>query len=575
MSNDGKNIGVRDTPIESRDADEQGLRVADYAEALARFIRQTETPMTIGIQGDWGSGKTSLMNLIKEQLGDEFPVVEVNTWKYAQTEPGQGLAIAIFLAIIRSLTKQIGGEAKQAVQRIGKALMSLAGRVVESQLGINLTAALAKGELEQIFEYYEALEKLKGQLQELVESVIRDKGTGRDRVVVFVDDLDRVQPERAVEILEILKVFLDIEGLVFVLACDYEVVLQGLRAKTGFGDEQVAGRSFFDKIIQVPFQMPAHTDEKLKVYIKGLFDKVGANAIDDEELSTLIDVLKLTTGTNPRTIKRLVNIMNLLLLILDSEKHTWDDAVKNKAAIVFTLVALQNAYPEAYAVLSNRDPEELFEEFSDEDFEEDPGLKRLTARKPDLSPETLNEVLGILQELVDGDGELCAKFLRISDMSLVQSKTEISQGEYGPRRQAKTYIESQPEAAQRIIRKLLSGLPKEVEYHYSRAEVEGGLIFFHTPKNRELKVKIWSRPRAKRLEVAFSVTSEDIIPKTEDETYLDRLKRLGCQNVFDRLRDWREKNQIGVHIPFDARDDQIEKVRRFVHWFLTGAEEAA
>ncbi len=79
-------IGVQDIPIKKSEQDSEGLKVGDYAEALAAFISRTETPMTIGIQGDWGSGKTSLMNLIHSELQDKFPTVEVNTWKYAQTE---------------------------------------------------------------------------------------------------------------------------------------------------------------------------------------------------------------------------------------------------------------------------------------------------------------------------------------------------------------------------------------------------------------------------------------------------------------------------------------------------------
>ena len=92
---------------------------------------------------------------------------------------------------------------------------------------------------------------------------------------MFVDDLDRVAPERAVEILEVLKIFLDIPGLVFMLACDYEVIVTGLAAKGGLG-EDASGRSFFDKIIQVPFQMPPVGGDKLAIYTKTLLDRVGA-----------------------------------------------------------------------------------------------------------------------------------------------------------------------------------------------------------------------------------------------------------------------------------------------------------
>jgi hypothetical protein len=64
-----------------------------------------------------------------------------------------------------------------------------------------------------------------------------------DRIVVFIDDLDRLLPQKAVDFLESLKLFLDIEGCVYVLACDYQVVTQGLKQKFGVGEAELKGRS--------------------------------------------------------------------------------------------------------------------------------------------------------------------------------------------------------------------------------------------------------------------------------------------------------------------------------------------
>ncbi len=74
------------------------------------------------------------------------------------------------------------------------------------------------------------------------------------RVVVFVDDLDRLQPQKAVEVLETMKIFLDCERCVFVLAVDYDVVARGVKAKYGDTLSDEKGKSFFDKIIQLPFK---------------------------------------------------------------------------------------------------------------------------------------------------------------------------------------------------------------------------------------------------------------------------------------------------------------------------------
>lgn len=80
----------------------------------------------------------------------------------------------------------------------------------------------------------------------------------KSRVVVFVDDLDRLVPGKAIELLEVLKLFLDCENCVFILAIDYDVVVRGAAEKYGFDlhdnseeglKEQEKGKAFFDKII--------------------------------------------------------------------------------------------------------------------------------------------------------------------------------------------------------------------------------------------------------------------------------------------------------------------------------------
>ncbi len=566
-------VGVRDVPIEDDHEDEKGLKVSDYADALAEFIRRTDTPMTVGIQGDWGSGKTSLMKLIEGRLNPKqgagtCPTIWINTWKYAQTEPGQALAVAIFLAIIHRLAGISGEEGiRQFIRQAGRFLFAVASKAIQAQVGVKLEAPTEKSELDQIFDRYEALERLREQLQRLVSNAIA--GQKGDRVVVFVDDLDRVQPERAVEILEVLKVFLDIEGLVFVLACDYEVIVKGLRAKAGLGEE-VSGRSFFDKIIQVPFQVPMPSREKLKTYVQTLVGRVVSEArLTEQDLETVIEVLQRTTGTNPRTIKRLVNVVNLLLLILDSEKHTWDNEVTKKPVIVFTLVALQNAYPEFYAFLSDRGVDAMFDQVSDEDVDADPRLARLQERKPDLKVETLNELLDILKRLVGGDAGLLANFIAVSDMAAVKSKEEPMKPPTGLSRGAREYIESQPREAQDIIWRVIGGdLPETVTVRRTRG---GESILLYDKENKEYWAEVWCRRRARRVEFGFNATSEHTITSRGGPTFLDKMREFGCPGVQERSPEWQGLLSCRVGFGADPDGQEVEAVRKFLRWFLLEA----
>ena len=74
-------IGIVDEPILGQSQD--WLEIKKHADALVQFIKETDTPMTIGVQGEWGSGKTSLLNQIKEELSSskEIRQIWINSWE--------------------------------------------------------------------------------------------------------------------------------------------------------------------------------------------------------------------------------------------------------------------------------------------------------------------------------------------------------------------------------------------------------------------------------------------------------------------------------------------------------------
>ena len=103
---------LQDLPVQAPDSipqkaakiDEDTIGILPYAQALATFIEDCDTPMTVGLQGDWGIGKTSLMNLIKGVLTNtECVKVDFNTWSYSQFGQDEYLG----LDCIEALTKKV------------------------------------------------------------------------------------------------------------------------------------------------------------------------------------------------------------------------------------------------------------------------------------------------------------------------------------------------------------------------------------------------------------------------------------------------------------------------------------
>lgn len=287
-------VGVVDVPIRHSDHDALGL--SRYAEALGQFILVCDTPMTVGIQGDWGAGKTSLMNLIEGWLAAQTvkpppPTLMLNTWQYAQLAAGDTLA----LVVLRALHEKVAG-ADQGLAKVWGRLAKAFDRVKGFQVAGVGVETKDDTTLPDLAE-------LKSTFAAIVAARLQEAGAGHDRLVVFIDDLDRILPERAVEILEALKNFVDVPGCIFVLACDYAVVTKGLKKKFNVGEEDLGGRSFFDKIIQVPFRMPVYRYD-VERYVRAMLGHIGWR-IWKNDVGAYQRLLEHSVGFNPRGLKRM------------------------------------------------------------------------------------------------------------------------------------------------------------------------------------------------------------------------------------------------------------------------------
>lgn len=311
-----KQIGLTDTA-----ALHDQFKIERYIRALTDFIQDCRTPMTISVQGSWGTGKTTVMQIVKSNLEAESAEKKVktawfNTWQYSQFSMDDMLAISLLEYVTetcgqsdptfaqatgKTFRKMLGGlqrfiawskglplDAFGPVGATAAGVVKIAEQATDS-IAEGVDAIRKKGDGEQDAETdpVKAVEDLKRQFDKIIQEALeRDKA---DRFVIFIDDLDRLDPKKAVELLEVLKLFLDSERCVFVLAIDYDVVVRGVQAKYGAETDREFmkqnGQKFFDKIIQVPFRMPTakyQIDEFLQENLKN----IAHEDVDDERLES-------------------------------------------------------------------------------------------------------------------------------------------------------------------------------------------------------------------------------------------------------------------------------------------------
>ena len=347
--------GNADRPIEQASEDE--FEISPYVEGLGDFTLDCETPLTIAVQGAWGSGKTSMMNMLRKYLEDTGKVEAIwfNTWQFSQFN----MDAQISLTFLEHLTKELGrvvGDKNGHAQEIGKKVLGvtkgLAAGLVSNYFGDDLgkvTRELVGAEKDE--DTVDKILHLKNDFQQLINTVAEN---GKKRVVIFVDDLDRLQPIHAIELLEVLKLFVDCENCIFVLAIDTAVVFQGIRAK--YGDiSQEKAQSFFDKIIQLPFNMPV-ANYKLETMISEMFG-LDIGGMEKAERNEYINLIRMTTDGNPRSIKRIANYYKLTDKVavrkgIYDEFEDDETMICRKIALAFACIELR--YPDFYEYLMSR-----------------------------------------------------------------------------------------------------------------------------------------------------------------------------------------------------------------------------
>lgn len=345
-------------------ANQDSLNMEAYAKALKEFVADAEAPLTIALQGEWGSGKTSLMIALKERLVDDgawapYLGVWVNTWQYALLSDPEEAIVKILLGIIGQISAFANPSGEERATLVRKMLRfggGIASDVFKKYSGIDIeknAKVLADGDGAPT---QSGVEELKNELAGLVDKALghnpRKKG-----FLFFIDDLDRIDPPVAVQILELLKNIFDLEKCIFIIAIDYGVVVKGLKPKFGemTSENEREFRSFFDKIIQLPFSMPvgAYCIDK---FLVGSLAKIGYLDELERENETLkqalTDYALETVGTNPRSLKRLVNSLSLIRLLISKTATKKDDEdFKTWKDVMFALVCLQIQFPRVYAAL--------------------------------------------------------------------------------------------------------------------------------------------------------------------------------------------------------------------------------
>lgn len=403
MSPENEDLFLTDRAITSEDDDEFGHK--EYADSLERILRNADPPWHIGIFGEWGSGKTSIIRMLFDRLRNkkEFEdtiFVEFDAWSHAEG--------SIRTELLLELDGKIGQEAEvkesegvlgedeitgrlydvEEEEQVSKpanpkeiitsfckdspilaiSFIVIAGAAAGLQyIGQSALASVAvTGLLLPILGYVlkqldtvaQTIQKKflhprkewSGAYQRIFEDIIKESNA--ETIVISIDNLDRCESSTVYDVLVSLKTFMENDNCIYLIPCDDKALESHIKSidKGDYFEEKKNEREFLRKFFQTHIRIPPFLPEDIEDYTEKENNRL-SNPFEEEAL----DVLTNAYIDNPRRIKHALNRLSTLRVLAEEIEETGaltEGRVTDNISFLAKVSILEEEYPEFYSALS-------------------------------------------------------------------------------------------------------------------------------------------------------------------------------------------------------------------------------
>lgn len=276
-----------------------------YADVISEMaLNKNYKPLTIGVFGVWGAGKSTLLNLIEQKVKtgkskeNKTICVNINAWAFEGYEDAK---VAVMESLLQELKKEAPENIKTKIKKLLKKVDFFKLTTKTVGLAAPIAGSIATGNpLPMIISFNSSedigngIKKASKAIQTIREEYIKDdnavseessvvnnvrtfrkefedalNNNDLNNVVVLIDDLDRCQPERIIETLEAIKLFLAVNKTTFIIAADENVIQYAIRKKYPpvNNTEVNLDREYIEKIIQLPIYIPELSSRDIENYL--------------------------------------------------------------------------------------------------------------------------------------------------------------------------------------------------------------------------------------------------------------------------------------------------------------------
>lgn len=334
----------------------------NFAGHIKTAIDLADPPFTMALYGCWGTGKTALLERLKEILNEDGHLtVWFDAWKY-EKEPN----------LLWPLLKRIQKDAKPLLKEeeikdksltlLKKIGLKVLDRGLQSAVSITTSGAITGFGLQNIKEllnedkkndaldnYIDEINFLEEKFSEYTNLLLSRQKDETKKLVILIDDLDRCTPDNMVALIEGIKLFLYSGQCIFLYALDKKVVSEAVTRKYK-GMEGFDGERYLEKIFEFSFVIPPPEESQLDNIANGYyfyFDKMGIK--NDGGGQRLLVLTKAANKDNPRVLKRFFNKLIFLSKVLEGSK-TLDFEY-------LAWIFIFESWPEFRKLLNRMDPE--------------------------------------------------------------------------------------------------------------------------------------------------------------------------------------------------------------------------
>jgi len=293
-----------DAPIDSLAEDRLGRDV--FAEALAAEVlaAPADRGFVMGLTGPWGSGKTSILNMTVDAIGEKAIVVQFNPWMFSGTE-----------ALVSSFFEEIGKQLQKRDSKFRAVAQKLStyGRLL-SPLASVVGAGGAVGTAADLVGQLATKPSLFDQRLEL-RTLLKKLGK---RLVVIIDDVDRLRPQEVLDIVRLVRPVGDFPNTLYLLAFDR------FRVEECLGEGNSArGRAYLEKIVQVTHDVPAARERGVTaLFLEGLQDLVDnavTGPLKGDDWQNIFAFIVRPLLITPRQARRLLSSLSMTIRLVGEE----------------------------------------------------------------------------------------------------------------------------------------------------------------------------------------------------------------------------------------------------------------